>query len=264
MNKRNLVNIIKRGDRVPDPPGVDMSNPTSSTKGSDPNFIGPPNTSPSTTGNNAPHTNQSVMKMQQAAEELSNKIKSSSIPVNMPQGLIENLSKISEQVKGQQAFADGSWGPITDTALHNIVNFANSLILLSERFGLPSNIYNKGNADNFNNILSQYQVVEHHISLNQEEQSEAASILIKHIGAISKLYSYLLEKVPTINNEHILNPKEKQAIQSGKTFVQYNGQNIDIPLSALTSMGNYDKLMKSLNLDDKAKIEILDLIIDKP
>jgi|SRR5208283_5108220 len=221
--------------------------------------IGPP--SPSTPGTSGPHVdNMEVKKMQTAAEAFANKVKSGNIPVNIPRELIQNVEKIS----GQAKFADGAWGPITQSALQDIANLAGSLTLLPERFGLTGMPYAKEDVVGFKGMLSECVIEGNHITLSPEIQSKVAEATTNNINKISELYSLLLEKVKTVSNEGTLNLKdnERQLIQTGRVIVTHAGRPLEVPLSALTSLNNYSQFCTANNLNDKDKTEVLDLIMN--
>jgi len=215
-------------------------------------------------------SNPEVIKMQSAMEELSNKVRNSNLPVNMPQELIDSLKKIGEQLKGQAKFTDGKWGPITDGALHDIYNFANSLVDLIKKFGTEPQLYDQKDAAGLNSMLSEYKVEGNHITLSQQDQSKVADAITDHITSIAKLYDYLLTKVPgsinqstnQSNNGSYLNAQEQKLLQENTQIViTYQNKQLSMPVSVLTSISNYNNFIASQNLDDKAKNEILDLII---
>jgi hypothetical protein len=201
----------------------------------------------------------SVVKMQTALQNLSNQIQTHNIPVNFPKELLQSL----EQIKELPSFSDGAWGPITDKALHQVLDFAKLLVSLPEKFGVANEVYSANNLERLEADLSGYQVEGHHITLDQEEQIKRADFITEHLEAITKLYLLLLEKIPTISNEQSFNTKEQEAIQTGNTFVEYKGQTLTIPLSSLTSPTKYNQLIQSLQLDDVAKMEILEKIINQ-
>jgi hypothetical protein len=60
----------------------------------------------------------------------------------------------------------------------------------------------------------------------------------------------------------MLKPVEKQMIQTGKITVIHLGKPLEIPLSALTSLNNYNQFCTANNLNDKDKAGVLDLIIN--
>ena len=238
------------------------SGPSTSTP-SPGHLYGPSMNQPSSGGGRA---DPSIAKMQVAIEELSAKIGSSSMPVNMPANLVAELAKISHPVKGQK-FADGSWGPHTDSALHHIVDLAKYLSALSDKFKLNTeSIFPKERINLFETLLSGYQVEPHRITLSingEEGQIARAPYITERIEATSRLYDYILSQVPAISNEKILNHNERRYLQSGSTSVTLeSGQQFSIPLSALVSMKRYDDWIKSQKLDND-KMKILDLIINK-
>ena len=209
-------------------------------------------------GGGGSRTNPEVLKMQSATEAFANKVKSGNIPVNIPRNLIDNVTKIS----GQAKFADGAWGPITQSALQDIGNLAASLALLPERFGLAHMPYAKEDAAELNEALSHCQIEGNHITLAQEDQSKLATEITDHINKISGLYSTLLEKVQTVSNESMLKPDERKMIQTGRVVVTHAGRPLEVPLSALTSLSNYSQFCTANNLNDKDKTDILDLIMN--
>lgn len=203
-------------------------------------------------------TNAGVLKMQTAMENFANKVKGGNIPVNIPRNLIQDVEKIS----GQARFADGAWGPITQTALQDIANLASSLTLLSERFGLNDASFNKEDAVEFKKILSECVIEGNHITLSQEDQSATTVGFTERINGISELYGTILGKVQTVSNEGILKPNEQKIIQTGRVVVTYVGRPLEVPLFALTSPTNYSQFCTTNNLDDKAKTELLDIIMN--
>lgn len=70
MNKRDIVNLIKRGDRVPDPPGVDMSAPVAPPKGAVPVAPVTPSTPAAVGGGSRSLKDPQIEKMQTALQNL--------------------------------------------------------------------------------------------------------------------------------------------------------------------------------------------------
>jgi hypothetical protein len=198
-----------------------------------------------------------VQKMQEDIQALATQIKSHKIPVNLPSNLVESV----EQTLATPQFADGAWGPITDKALHHVLNLAKSLVLLLEKFGLKNEIYVASNLEHFADNL-EYQVIGHHINLSAEEQVRRAENLTKHLVAITQLYLFLIEKIPTISNEHILAPHEKQTFQSGMIEVNYQNKPFSLPLASLSGPAQYKAWLDSNHLTDpSAAMAILDQLI---
>ena len=250
-----MNDLIKIADNYSftDPPGMDNYGFT------DPPGIEDKDVKPSHPQFNGGDKNQAVLKMQSSMESLSTKVKGGNAPADMSKEMIDSLSKISEPIKGQAGFSDGFWGPQTDAALHNIVNFCNSLLELSKKSNLSAQsdpIYYNEDIKSFAEKLTGYKVEGGHITLSQEDQTNRANFLTVHIDAISKLYSLILEKV-----KGVAPSDSDKVIQSGNVSIIHNNKPMVIPLSVLTSIDKYNEFCKINNLDEKAKAEILDLII---
>jgi len=258
MNKQSLKDIvafIKNAVAIPEPPEGSM--PSAKEKVPEPQAV------PATPSTTAPQSNtsQEVKDMQSAMETLSTKIKSEPLPANMPTEITRSVNEIANQPK----FSDGAWGPITDKSLHNIVDFADHLLSVPDDLKIPNTIYTAENLREFNSLLSGYNADKFPITgMTKEQENIKAKSIISHIEGIAKLYDYSVEHLSAITHINILNKNEQSAIQSGKATIQYNGNNIEIPLSSLTSINNFNAFLKSQNLDEKAKVEILNAIIDRP
>lgn len=208
-------------------------------------------------------SNPVIRKMQEAIVELASKVKGSALPVNAPGNLLESLTNIDGT-----NFADGAWGPITDAALHHVLDFAKYLLALANKFKIDiRSVYPANNLDSFGKLLSGYEVGPHSISLSltgndtDAGQVERAPIITQHIAAISELYSQILSKLPNVSNENLLNHTERQYLQTGSVLIHLDGQPRVVPLSALKSIRDYNNFITSHKLD-ASKMEILDAVIN--
>lgn len=183
--------------------------------------------------------------------------------------VMNTLRRIGASTK--EFAADGKWDFRTDNALRNIMGFAYALLQLEGDFGLENNSYSFDHWKNFNKALSGYKISNGLVQLTAAQKTARANAIVKHLKAITKLYSHFRQQVlarpefrPTLegkrlidrysaqgSNRDVLTNQEDQMSKSDavKLPITYlapalPGKKLDyLPIKALRSKEEYLKWM---------------------
>lgn len=129
--------------------------------------------------------------------------------------VMNTLRRIGASTK--EFVADGKWDFRTDNALRNIMGFAYALLQLEGDFGLENNFYSFDHWKNFNKALSGYKINNGLVQLNAVQKIARANAIIKHLKAITKLYSHFRQQV-------LARPEFRPTIEGKRLIDRYSAQ----------------------------------------
>lgn len=246
-----------------------------------------------------PVPNQSVRLMQSSIYDLAQIVESTNFPAlnkfitkqyakslgtnqadsTQINAMMDTMRRITNPGKGEAPFrADGSWGPITDKALHNMADFAEALLSLQAALKLGTEAYTAANLDQFNENLLGYQVTKNNITLGEKDKTERADKITSHLKAIARMYNDFKRQIiqnpelrETVLDKGALTDEEQKLVASDtKTpeifqFKGYEGGDASkpiviksVPLSALTSVEQFDNFLRSIGYTDNDDATNLD------
>jgi hypothetical protein len=111
--------------------------------------------------------------------------------------------------------ADGNWGFRTDNGLRNMLGFAYALLQLDSDFGLGTKTYSLSNWQEFQKLLSGYQVTNGQVNLPPQEKAKRAEQITTHLNAITKLYHDFRLKVTA-------NPNYRPLLEGDRGYEKYD------------------------------------------
>lgn len=142
---------------------------------------------------------------------------------------------------------DGRWQFRTDNALRNIMGFAYALLQLEGDFGLPNNIYQHTNLEDFNNLMSGYTVENGVVKLSSSEKEKRAIEITKHLNSITKLYN-------SFRNQVTARPEYRSVIEGRRAFDKYTNDDSNKLTSDQINMvnsGNAGTISIPINLSEQ-------------
>ena len=245
--KKDLAKLIQKmaQDSLADPPGVHSDAPAKPVNEykhpHDKEVVGPLNQGRSTSSFKV------IKDMQNALVNLAKNVttnnidtkedKDNSTTSTLVRVIRDEASRLD--VAEKENFADGSWGPITNTALHNAVVLATSLISLSSQ--LPSLVYDFSQKD-----LEAYKslIGNDPTEFTIAEKLHNAPEITKLLNQLNSLYTEL-----------------KDQMKASETFQPYKTNDAEISDKRLSELNaKFNNMTVTVGTNPPAPISVHDLV----
>jgi hypothetical protein len=129
---------------------------------------------------------------------------------------------------------DGKWGPLTNAALHNVVSYASALLKLAGDFHFTPTSYTEKDLETL-----QSELPAEHTDLDATQKVDAASDIVKHLGAIRKMFG-------EIKNDILEKPANRAFIENDQPFHTYKHEGASAPAVAAVDPQTLANLAKQL------------------